>query len=101
MMVEYLYVFQIWIILGIILIVLEMFDTSTLFFLPLGLAGLVMSGWLYLTEIEVISMSLMPNKWFWLVFVWVMLGLCFTILLTMLRKFGLFGKKEDHDVNQY
>lgn len=100
-MVEYFYVFQIWIIIGIALIVLEMFDTSTLFFLPLGLAGLVISGWLYLTEIEVMPISLMPQKWFWLVFVWAMFGLCFTIVLTIFRRLGFYGQKGEHDINEY
>ena len=45
---EYLYVFQIWIIIGVVFIVLEIFDTSTVFFLPLGGSALLVALWLYL-----------------------------------------------------
>ena len=101
MMVEYLYVFQIWIIIGLVLIILEAFDTSTIFFLPLGLSSLVMSLWLYLTEIQFFPITWIPAQWFSLVFVWAILGFCFTLLLTILRKLGWYGQKGAHDINEY
>jgi membrane protein implicated in regulation of membrane protease activity len=101
-MLEYLYVFQIWIIIGVVMIVLEMMDTSTIFFLPLGLAGLIMALWLYLVEIQVMPITSLPTKWFWLLLIWAVIGFVNTLILAYLRKIGvLSGRQSSGDINHY
>ena len=101
-MLEYLYVFQIWIIIGVVMIVLEMMDTSTIFFLPLGLAGLIMALWLYLVEIQVVPITSLPIKWFWLLLIWAAIGFVNTLILAYLRKIDvLSGRQSSGDINHY
>jgi len=101
-MLEYLYVFQIWIIIGVVMIVLEMMDTSTIFFLPLGLAELIMALWLYLVEIQVVPITSLPIKWFWLLLIWAAIGFVNTLILAYLRKIGvLSGRQSSGDINHY
>ena len=101
-MLKYLYVFQIWIIIGVVMIVLEMMDTSTIFFLPLGLAGLIMALWLYLVEIQVVPITSLPTKWFWLLLIWAAIGFVNTLILAYLRKIGvLSGRQSSGDINHF
>lgn len=102
-MAEYLFLFQIWLIIAGVLLALELFDTSLIIFLPLGLSGLVIAGWLYLTQVGVLTSLFMPNKWFWLVLAWIAAGLLFTILIARMRRMERFKPEDDEDVdvNQY
>jgi len=98
---EYLYVFQIWIIIGVVFIVLEIFDTSTVFFLPLGGAALLVALWLYLVEIQVIPIAALPKQWFWLLLIWAVIGFAITLALTYLRKSGIIKTRDHRDINHY
>ncbi len=98
---EYLYVFQIWIIIGVVFIVLEIFDTSTVFFLPLGGSALLVALWLYLVEIQVIPITTLPKQWFWLLLIWAVIGFAITLALTYLRKSGIIKTRDHRDINHY
>jgi hypothetical protein len=102
-MVEYLYAVEIWIIIAMILIVLEVIDAGSLFFLPMSLAGLMIAGWLYVMENQILPITIVavPEKWYLLILSWAIFGLCWAIVLTRLRRFGLFTNKKDEDVNPY
>lgn len=98
---EYLYVFQIWIIIGVVFIVLEIFDTSTVFFLPLGGSALLVALWLYLVEIQVIPITTLLKQWFWLLLIWAVIGFAITLALTYLRKSGIIKTRDHRDINHY
>ena len=98
---EYLHVFQIWIIIGVVFIVLEIFDTSTVFFLPLGGSALLVALWLYLVEIQVIPITTLLKQWFWLLLIWAVIGFAITLALTYLRKSGIIKTRDHRDINHY
>ena len=56
--------FEIWIIIGIIFILLELTDGSAIFFLPLGIGSLILSLYIYLCNIELVSESLILETWY-------------------------------------
>ena len=56
--------FEIWIIIGIIFILLELTDGSAIFFLPLGIGSLILSLYIYLCNIELVSESLILETCF-------------------------------------
>jgi hypothetical protein len=71
-------------------------------FLPLDLAGLIMALWLYLVEIQVVPITSLPTKWFWLLLIWAAIGFVNTLILAYLRKIGvLSGRQSSGDINHY
>ena len=57
----WLYLPQTWIIIGILGILLELTDGSRIFFLPIGLAGLVVSAHVKLTFDNALDPDLLPE----------------------------------------
>ena len=89
------FLIEIWIIIGIILIFLEILDGSMVFFLPIGLASFINALILFINnnffdEIEFIS------TWHHL---FVTLAISSLILSFILRKFS--KKKSKKDINNY
>ena len=56
--------FEIWIIIGIIFILLELTDGSTIFFLPLGIGSLILSFYIYLSNIGIINQNIIIDTWY-------------------------------------
>lgn len=96
---EYVYGFQLWIIFGIGLIVMETTDGRLIFFLPSGLGALAVAMWLYLTEISVLPVSLVPMQSLVLFLVWAMVSFVITQIMAVIRKL-FFPKKPDEDVTK-
>ena len=89
------FLIEIWIIIGIILVFLEILDGSMIFFLPIGLASFINALILfindnYFDEVEFIS------TWHHLL---VTLAISSLILSFTLRKFS--KKKPKKDINDY
>ena len=74
--------FEIWIIIGIIFILLELTDGSAIFFLPLGIGSLILSLYIYLCNIELVSESLILETWYFALVVWAILSLITSILIS-------------------
>ena len=90
--------FEIWIIIGIIFILLELTDGSVIFFLPLGISSLILSFYIYLCNIQVINESLIINTWYIALVSWAILSLITSLLISLLRK---KYSKENPDINDY
>ena len=90
--------FEIWIIIGIIFILLELTDGSAIFFLPLGIGSLILSLYIYLCNIELISESLILETWYFALVVWAILSLITYVLISLARK---KYSNETTDINDY
>ena len=90
--------FEIWIIIGIIFILLELTDGSAIFFLPLGIGSLILSLYIYLCNIELISEGLILETWYIALVVWAILSLITSILISLARK---KYSNETSDINDY
>ena len=66
----WLYLAQFWVAIGLLFVILEVTDGSAIFFLPLGLAGLILGLLIYLVEIALIPANLIPDKWYWIMVFW-------------------------------
>jgi len=98
----WLYLPQTWIIIGILGILLELTDGSRIFFLPIGLAGLVVSAHVSLTFNNVMDAGLLPEAWYWLAMEWIIIAAVISVLLVSYRR--IVPKKpgpEDEDINSY
>ena len=58
----WMFVPQIWVIIAIIAILLELTDGSRIFFLPIGVAALLVAAHLQMTFSNIISASLLPGS---------------------------------------
>ena len=90
--------FEIWIIIGIIFILLELTDGSAIFFLPLGIGSLVLSLYIYLCNVQIISERLVIDTWYIALVSWAILSLITSFLISLLRK---KYSKENPDINNY
>ena len=90
--------FEIWIIIGIIFILLELTDGSTIFFLPLGIGSLILSFYIYLCDIQIIYESLIIDTWYIALVSWAILSLITSLLIALFRK---RYSKENPDINDY
>ena len=90
--------FEIWIIIGIIFILLELTDGSAIFFLPLGIGSLILSFYIYLSNIGIIYESLIIDIWYIALVSWAILSLITSLLISLLRK---KYSKENPDINDY
>ena len=93
----WLYFAQFWVAIGLLFVILEVTDGSAIFFLPLGLAGLILGLIIYLVEIAIIPSTLVPDKWYWLIVYWVLLSVVIAFIISFLRK----KRKQNGDINQY
>jgi len=93
----WLFMYQLWIIIGLGLVALEITDGGAIFFLPMGLAAFCMSGLLLLSDYELLPLALIPNAWYWLIAIWMFLAVIFSFLIT-LRGLSKNGKD---DINNY
>ena len=93
----WLYFAQFWVAIGLLFVILEVTDGSAIFFLPLGLAGLILGLIIYLVEIAIIPSTLVPDKWYWLIVYWVLLSVVIAFIISFLRQ----KRKQNGDINQY
>ena len=91
------YFAQFWVAIGLLLVILEVIDGSAIFFLPLGLAGLILGLIIYLVEIALIPTTLVPDKWYWIIVYWVSLSVVIAFIISLLRH----KRKQNGDINKY
>ena len=98
----YAYQPQIWLICGLLFLLFELTDGSTIFFLPLGIGAGVMSVWVYLVNQSIIPSMLLSPKWYFTILLWAVISLVISLALTRRRraKKRASANKQD-DINEY
>lgn len=93
---------QVWVILGIIFILLEITDGSAIFFLPMGISAEIIALLVYAVNASIVPYSLIPAAWYWLLVYWIFFAVLVTISILKFRKYKAkkAGSGSD-DVNDY
>ncbi len=94
----FVFVFQTWIVVGIAFLILELFDGSTIFFLPLSLSSFVTSAYVFALESFFLPSMLFLNKWYEILLFWALLGLIISFVLV---RFWKRSTSDNNDVNNY
>jgi len=88
---NWLFYYQIWIIIGVIFLFFELTDGSLIICLPLGISAFLISFFVFLSNNNLI------NDWYILLFLWVIFSAIISYLLTKFWKKGHKNK----DINNY
>ena len=88
---NWLFYYQIWIIIGVIFLFLELTDGSLIICLPLGISAFLISFFVFISNNNLI------NDWYVLLFLWVIFSAIISYLLTKFWKKGHKNK----DINNY
>ena len=88
---NWLFYYQIWIIIGVIFLFLELTDGSLIICLPLGISAFLISFFVFISNNNLI------NDWYILLFLWVIFSAIISYLLTKFWKKGYKNK----DINNY
>jgi membrane protein implicated in regulation of membrane protease activity len=94
----FVFIFKTWIVIGIAFLVFELFDGSTIFFLPLSLSSFVTSAYVFALENVFLPSILFFDQWYELLLFWALLGLIISLALVKFWKRSTF---DDSDVNNY
>ena len=94
----FVFVFQTWIVVGIAFLILEFFDGSTIFFLPLSLSSFVTSVYVFALESFFLPSILFLNNWYEILLFWALLGLVISYVLV---KFWKGVESDEKDINNY
>ena len=94
----FVFVFQTWIVIGIAFLILELFDGSTISFLPLSLSSFVTSAYVFALESFFLPSILFLNRWYEILLLWALLGLVISFVLV---KFWKRSYSDNKDVNKY
>ena len=99
----WMYVPLVWVIIAIIAVLLELTDGSRVFFLPIGLAALVVAAHLQLVFTNIVSSSLLPEALYWLAMEWMIVAAAISVLLVVFRTQMMPGDaaSDDEDINRY
>jgi len=90
-----LYTGNIWLIIGLALAILELTTGTLIFFLPMGVSGIITGLFLKLQENDVLSVLL--DNWASTLTFWAVLSL----ILSLLLNFIVLKKDASKDINQY
>ena len=88
---NWLFYYQIWIIIGVIFLFFELIDGSLIICLPLGISAFLISFFVFISNNNLI------NDWYVLLFLWVIFSAIISYLLTNFWKKGHKNK----DINNY
>jgi membrane protein implicated in regulation of membrane protease activity len=91
----FLYTGNIWLIIGLALAILELTIGNLIFFLPMGVSGIITGLFLKLQENNVLSVLL--DNWAQTLTFWAVLSL----ILSLLLNFIVLKKDASKDINQY
>jgi membrane protein implicated in regulation of membrane protease activity len=92
---SFLFSGNIWLIIGLVLAIIELTSGTLVFFLPMGLSGLLTGMLLKLQESE--SISHLISDWTSALIFWAILSLILSLMLNLLVK----KKDTVKDVNDY
>lgn len=88
---NWLFHYQIWIIIGIVFLFLELLDGSLIIFLPLGISSFILSLFIFVLN------NILISEWYLLLVSWAILSTFISYLLTKFWKKGHHNK----DINIY
>lgn len=93
---------RIWIIIGVLFILLEFTDGSTIFFLPMGISSHFVALLIYLVDESILPLNFIPSSWYWLIVYWMSFSVLTAIILTRIQRLkkSRFPARDD-DVNSY
>ena len=84
-----------WLIIGLVLCILELSSGSLVFFLPMGVSGLLVGIFLKLQESS--SVPTLIDDWAWAATIWAILALALSVILNKMMK----SKDVAEDINHY
>lgn len=100
----YAYQPQVWLIIALVFVLLELTDGSTIFFLPLGLGAGVMSLYVFLVNEAILPATLLPATWYFTALLWAAFALTISLALTRYKKQKSRtapAKDNGDDINDY
>ena len=93
---------ELWLIVGLLFILLELTDWSAIFWLPMGLAASFLALWVFLFNESVIPSSWLPSTWYMVFLIWGVLALICALALAYGKRVFFPKKASDtDDINQY
>ena len=92
---EFLFSGNVWLIIGLILAIIELSNGTLIFFLPMGVSGLLTGLLLKLQENG--TLSNLIESWSSALIFWAVVSLCLSLLLNFIVK----KKQVTKDVNDY
>jgi membrane protein implicated in regulation of membrane protease activity len=93
----WLFLSQIWLLLGFLFILLELTDGSAIFFLPMGIGSFIIALLLYAVSNNYLPVSALPNTWYWLLVIWMIASLIISVALATIRR----RNSKNSDINEY
>ena len=92
----WLFLPQVWVIMSLIFIGLEVTDGSTIFFLPMGISAALIASLIFLVDNSVLPLHFLPTTWYWLLACWAVVSVMSSLGLATVRK-----QKKEGDINNY
>ena len=93
---------QVWVIVGLIFVLLEVTDGSAIFFLPMGIGAELMALWIFTFNEGALPENWMSTNWYWLLAIWIVISLLATLTLAKYRKFKVSREENSiDDINKY
>ena len=93
----FLFIPKIWIAIGVILIIIEIFD-GNMFFLPTGLSALFTSFSLFIDNKDIVSKNILLSHWG---IILIYFFICSIIFVFILRKIFKSKYEKSDDINIY
>tara|TARA_B100000405_G_scaffold135376_1_gene94619 strand:+ start:349 stop:621 length:273 start_codon:yes stop_codon:yes gene_type:complete len=88
---QWLYYYQVWLIISVVFLLLELTDGSLIVFLPIGIGASLMSLFILFTD----NTSII--QWYLLFLIWALISALCSFILSKLWKRGINNK----DINDY
>ena len=92
----WLFLPQVWVIVSLIFIGLEVTDGSAIFFLPMSISAALMATLIFLVDNSIVPLDYLPTTWHWLLACWAIVSVMSSLALSTRRK-----QKKDDDINSY
>lgn len=93
---------ELWLIVGLLFILLELTDGTALFWLPMGMAASFLAFWIFLINEAFIPSSWLTSTWYLVFMIWGVLALiCAYALAYGRRVFFPKEESEPEDINDY
>ena len=92
----WLFLPQVWVIMSLIFIGLEVTDGSAIFFLPMGISAALIASLIFLVDNSVLPLHFLPTTWYWLLACWAVVSVMSSLGLAAVRK-----QKKNDDINDY
>jgi membrane protein implicated in regulation of membrane protease activity len=92
----WLFLPQVWVIVSLFFIGLEVTDGSAIFFLPMGISAALIASLIFLVDNSVLPLHFLPTTWYWLLACWAVVSVMSSLGLATVRK-----QKKEGDINNY